>query len=177
MRNNAVYLIIGVIAIAIIGLFAFTGTDTEKPDTTSTPDIQEEVDDKSSQDNESDSDEADVDSSTSSEETPSGEPSTVTVTYTNNGFSPSTATVDVGTTVVFENQSSSGMWVASDEHPTHTHYSGTTLRQHCSDGSDAFDACTEIGAGSSWAFTFNKSGQWSYHDHRSPNRTGTIIVE
>jgi plastocyanin len=99
------------------------------------------------------------------------------VVYTDAGFSPSTLTVQAGDTVTFSNQSSVDFWPASAAHPTHAVYSGTSLSEHCPDGSEAFDACAGISPGESWPFTFNKVGTWRYHDHLNPSRTGTIVVE
>lgn len=100
------------------------------------------------------------------------------VIYTNSGYSPNTLKVKVGETVTFINQSSQAMWPASDLHPTHRIYSGTSLQDHCPDTTGtAFDACTGIQPGKSWSFTFNKKGTWKYHDHLNPSHTGTIIVE
>ncbi len=105
-----------------------------------------------------------------------GEPlSAYTVRYTADGFSPSTITVPEGTTVTFVNQSSRDMWVASDQHPSHTGYSGTSRTEHCPGGSmTAFDQCAK---GASYSFTFEKTGIWSYHDHMNAQFKGTVIVE
>ncbi len=100
------------------------------------------------------------------------------VIYTDSGFSPNTLRIKLGETVTFKNQSSRAMWPASDHHPTHRLYSGTSLAEHCPDTEGtAFDACTGIQPGNSWSFTFNKKGTWPYHDHLNPSFTGTIIVE
>lgn len=105
-------------------------------------------------------------------------PQTITVTYTDNGFAPSAVTVNQGDTVIFENKSSSPFWPASNAHPTHTVYDGTSLQQHCANPtSDTFDACRGIPPGGSWPFTFNKTGAWGYHDHLNPGQTGTVTVE
>lgn len=88
----------------------------------------------------------------------------VTVNYTNSGFSPSTITIKKGDTVVFVNQSSGSMWVASNPHPTHTDY-------------PAFDEKAAVSSGSSWSFTFDKTGSWGYHNHKDPSSLGTIVVE
>lgn len=90
------------------------------------------------------------------------------IVYTDSGFSPSTLTIAAGTTVAFQNNSSGSFWPASDNHPTHTLYP---------EGSCSFDPCESIEAGGSWSFTFNETGTWGYHDHLSPGRGGTIIVE
>lgn len=103
---------------------------------------------------------------------------TVTVDYTDSGFSPNAVTINRGDTVVFENKSSSSFWPASNNHPTHTLYDGTSLQQHCaSPTGDTFDACGGIPPGGSWSFTFNKSGTWNYHNHLRASDTGTIIVQ
>ena len=111
-----------------------------------------------------------------------------TVSYTYSGFSPSSLVVPLGGTVRFVNQSTKGMWVASDPHPTHTAYSGTSLSQHCPDTNNtSFDECAALApsvrsvdnpynAPSAFAFTFNKEGTWKYHNHLDPSQTGTIIV-
>lgn len=97
--------------------------------------------------------------------------SSVTVTYTSNGFSPATVTVPKGGAVVFKNATSDGMWVASNPHPVHTGY---PTRGGCI--ASTFDACKSIPAGGSWSFTFNIAGTWGYHDHLNPGEGGTVIV-
>jgi len=100
------------------------------------------------------------------------------VVFTDAGFSPAELRVKAGDTVTFENRSSVGFWPASAIHPTHEVYAGTSLSEHCPDGgADSFDACGAFAAGSSWSFTFTKSGTWKYHDHLNASRTGTIVVE
>lgn len=104
---------------------------------------------------------------------------TVTVTYTNQGFSPKNVSIAIGDTVHFVNQSSHGMWVASDVHPSHAAYDGTTLQQHCSGGADTkggFDECTAVQSGSTYSFTFPKAGTFQYHNHVQASDTGTVVV-
>lgn len=96
------------------------------------------------------------------------------VTYTDSGFSPETITISAGETVTFVNNSSRGMWVASDIHPTHTLYPEKTDAD-CLGSS--FDACEKTPVGESWSFTFNKEGSWKYHDHARASRTGIVVVE
>lgn len=101
----------------------------------------------------------------------------VTVNYTNQGFSPSSVNIPNGGTVTFVNQSSESMWVASNPHPVHTGYDGTSASQHCAagySGAAPFDQCT---AGNSFTFTFNKSGTWGYHNHADHAMTGTVLVQ
>lgn len=96
--------------------------------------------------------------------TPVPGPTTHTVSYTNSGYTPGVITVKAGDTVKFVNNSSSNMWPASNNHPTHTIY-------------PEFDAKTAIPLGGQWSFTFSKLGTWGYHDHLMPGRTGTVIVQ
>ncbi|MBI3572278.1 hypothetical protein HY091_01960 [Candidatus Kaiserbacteria bacterium] len=100
----------------------------------------------------------------------------VTVAYTDNGFSPASVSVAVGTQVTFVNQSSDEMWIASNPHPAHTGYDGTTKSTHCAAGyagSASFDQCA---AGDSFSFTFTKVGTWGYHNHGNANDGGTVVV-
>ncbi|MDO8492516.1 MAG: cupredoxin domain-containing protein [bacterium] len=89
---------------------------------------------------------------------------TVTVTYTSNGFSPDSATIKVGDTVTFVNQSDGSMWLASSPHPVHTDY-------------PEFDEKEAVANGGSYKFTFSKAGSWAYHNHLSPGKRGTIVVQ
>ena len=104
--------------------------------------------------------------------------SSVTITYTNSGYSPKQATVSLGGTVTFVNESSRTMWPATAIHPTHTIYPGSSI-QKCGTSEEPriFDACKGIAQGESWSFTFQEQGNWGYHDHRRASNTGKIIVE
>lgn len=102
------------------------------------------------------------------------------VTLTDSGFSPAALTIRAGETVRFVNQSSRGMWVGADEHPTHTEYDGTSTREHCADGlntNGSFDQCQQAAPGSFWEYTFEKSGTFGFHNHVGASNTGTIVVE
>ncbi len=97
-----------------------------------------------------------------------------TIHYTDAGFSPSTIIVKEGTVLTFINQSDRDMWVASDEHPSHTGYSGTSRSEHCATGANtSFDQCTK---GNIYSFTFTKAGTWDYHDHVNAQFRGTVVV-
>jgi plastocyanin len=89
----------------------------------------------------------------------------VTVNYTNSGFSPKTITIKKGDAVTFVNESSGGMSVASDPHPTHTDY-------------PEFDQFKSPEKGQkSYTFVFDKVGSWGYHNHLNPSMVGTVVVE
>lgn len=104
------------------------------------------------------------------------EANTTVITHTNSGFSPETVTIQAGETVVWESDAGN-MWVASDQHPSHTEYSGTSRTEHCQNGdqtSSAFDQCS---AGDRFSFTFEQEGEWSYHNHENSFQGGTVVVE
>lgn len=91
------------------------------------------------------------------------------VTYDQNGFSPQSLTVDVGTTVTFENNTELPLWVASDPHPDHTSYpeldTSIEFQDHVPPGNP------------SYSFKFERRGTWSYHNHSQPEHIATITVK
>lgn len=103
-------------------------------------------------------------------------PESVNVEYTSSGFDPAIVRVQQGGTVTWvDNNSNTGMWVGSNRHPTHTQYDGTSTSQHCSGGSsNTFDQCS---TGDRYSFTFDKTGEWNYHNHRQASHGGTVVVE
>ncbi len=105
----------------------------------------------------------------------------VTIVYSDQGFSSSSITVKQGQIVMWVNQSSENMWIASGVHPVHTLYDGTSLNQHCVNGaptsSTVFDECVAGAPGASYSFTFVKAGTWKYHDHVNASMVGTVIVQ
>lgn len=95
------------------------------------------------------------------------------VEYTDSGFSPATVTVSQGETVRFVNNSSRGVWVGGDNHPTHGIYPEVT-ENDCLGTS--FDTCRTLQAGEFWEFTFNHKGEWGYHNHVRASEAGTVVV-
>jgi plastocyanin len=86
------------------------------------------------------------------------------VSYFEDCFEPNDITVNMGDTVKFKNISwMDNMWVASNNHPTHTTYPG-------------FDAGQPFPPETFYQFTFNNPGTWGYHDHLKPSCTGSITV-
>lgn len=100
-----------------------------------------------------------------------------TVRYTVSGFQPSEVKIEKGETVRWEAESGT-FWIGSNEHPRHTEYEGTSTTEHCVNGEpvseDVFDQCSQ---GSTYTFTFNKTGEHGYHNHRYATHEGTVIVE
>jgi plastocyanin len=136
---NIKYVIIGVIAaVLIIGGFATLQSQASSPS---------------------------INSTTPTENNTQMNPSEgTTVEYTEQGFTPKTITVKVGTTVTWVNKDSDPMWVASNPHPIHTDLPG-------------FDALKQIPTGETYSYTFTKVGNWGYHNHLNPSNTGTVVVE
>lgn len=102
------------------------------------------------------------------------------ISYTDTGFSPSSLTVPVGTTVTFADTASDAMYIASSPHPTHQDYDGTTRAVHCAagyTGATPFDECTAAKPGQSWTFTFTKPGTWKFHNHANPTEFGSVTVQ
>lgn len=86
-----------------------------------------------------------------------------TITYTNDGFSPTKLTVKAGTRVTIKNTSSTELNLLSNPHPVHT---------------DNPELNTEnIGPGESTTFTPTIKGTWGYHNHENSGDTGTLIVQ
>jgi plastocyanin len=97
-----------------------------------------------------------------------------TIYLTDSGFEPENIIVEQGETVTWVNNASGSMWIASDQHPTHTEYSGTSLNEHCSSGEGSFDQCQ---TGDEYSFTFDQQGTWGYHNHEPLISGGQVIVE
>ena len=100
----------------------------------------------------------------------------VTITYDGTSFSPKTVTIKVGQSVTWVNQSSNQMWIASNPHPLHNGYDGTTEQQHCAPGYTGAAPLDECAANNSFTFTFTKVGTWGYHNHEGAEDGGTVVV-
>lgn len=91
-------------------------------------------------------------------------PATIeTVIMKEDGFDPETITIKKGSTVIFKNEDQVARWPASNLHPTHGIY-------------PEFDPQRPLESGQSWSFTFDKVGEWKYHDHLIPSIRGKILV-
>lgn len=109
----------------------------------------------------------------------SAAPAPITVTYTDQGFSPKSVSIAQGQTVTWVNNTSHNMWVASAKHPEHTGYDGTNREAHCAasyTGAKPFDECAQAAPGASYSFTFTKAGTWPYHDHVNATMFGSVVV-
>ncbi len=97
----------------------------------------------------------------------------VTISYVDDGYVPSEVTIRKGQAVRWVNDASGDMWPASAVHPTHSLYPGKNA-DDCLGSS--FDACQGLPRGSSWDYTFTHVGEWRFHDHIRPSKTGVVNV-
>lgn len=95
------------------------------------------------------------------------------ISYTENGYEPAEVTIKKGQAVRWVNNSSAEMWPASAVHPTHSIYPQKS-DSDCLGSS--FDACRRMSPGESYEFTFNERGDWKFHDHVRPSKTGIVHV-
>jgi plastocyanin len=86
-----------------------------------------------------------------------------TIIFNSTSYSPSILSISSGEKVTFKNESDKNMWPASDPHPAHTNFSD-------------FDSKGVIAPGGIYEFVFEKTGTYTYHDHRTPSIKGIIIV-
>jgi len=114
---------------------------------------------------------------TASSTTTNSAPMQATVQFTDQGWSPSSVTIAKGGTVTFVNKSASQMWVASDPHPTHQGYDGTTRAEHCAQGYSGPAPFDECSSGTTFSFTFDKTGSFGFHNHDADADKGTIVVQ
>jgi len=156
--NKAFYIIVAILVAAFLAYWLL-GNYRNQSDTGTVPTESTQEQGSSSQSTDSQS----PSEPSSTEQAPEAAAETV-VTYTDDGFSPDSIEITAGTKVVFINQSSRSMWVASDPHPIH------------SDDS-AFDSRVGVGRGESYSYTFTRSGRWGYHNHLRTNDGGTVTVK
>lgn len=97
------------------------------------------------------------------------------IMYGDDGFEPTTITINRGQTVRWMNQSGGDMWVASAMHPTHSMYPGSDIEKCGTDEEPGiFDQCEN---GAVFEFTFNEAGEWGYHNHSRATHSGKVIVQ
>lgn len=87
----------------------------------------------------------------------------VTITYTDDGFSPASYTAAAGATIVIKNDSSMPLDFASDEHPTHTE-------------NPELNAGV-IAPGGDASIVLDEKGDWGFHNHQFSTHEGSITVE
>ncbi len=99
------------------------------------------------------------------------------VEITTQGFVPKILEIKKGDKVTFVNALVTKARPASDFHPTHTNYPGSSITKcGTSKESETFDSCRDLGKEETYSFTFNEIGSWTYHNHLQPSKDGRIIV-
>lgn len=86
-----------------------------------------------------------------------------TVVLEEKGFEPREITIKKGTTVTFTTSRNKPFWPASNLHPSHTIY-------------PEFDPMHPLQPSETWEFTFDRPGDWAYHDHLRSYYVGTVHV-
>jgi plastocyanin len=94
------------------------------------------------------------------------------------GFFPEVLEIVQGESVTFVNKGSGVHWPATEIHPSHSVYPGSSIAK-CGLNSESriFDACRGLNRGESYSFKFDKIGTWRYHDHLNPGLKGVIVVQ
>lgn len=85
------------------------------------------------------------------------------IVLTDKGFTPEEVTIALHGTVTFSTTLQEPFWPASNPHPWHTLYHG-------------FDPMQPIAPNRTWSFTFDKPGDWGFHDHLRSYFLGTVHV-
>ena len=100
------------------------------------------------------------------------------IEITSNGFVPRTIEIMASESVIWINRDTKRHWPASNVHPTHEGYPGSSIRKCESvDQNKIFDACRGISESETYEFVFDRRGTWEYHDHMSPSKKGVVVVK
>lgn len=94
------------------------------------------------------------------------------VSYTDRGFEPSTATIRVGESVRFTNNSSRELWIASSGEKVAVY-----PRSAESCGSSELDSCEPFSPQDFWEFTFSRGGTFEVVNNLDKSTSGFITVE
>ena len=98
------------------------------------------------------------------------------MTVSNGWFVPQRIEIKKGDTVRFVNTGKMNIWPASNPHPEHTHYPGSSILKCKTESDKIFDACRPLRPGEEFSFTFKEEGAWIYHNHLAPDKQATIVV-
>jgi len=159
MNKKLLTVLIIIIAFGSAGFFAWK-VYTPLPKTTDTSEVENTNNDTAA---ETDSGPETVEETTNATSTQPVGPKVSAISYTSDGFDQNNITTKAGDSVRFTNSSNNLMWVASDNHPTHTLYA-------------EFDQKTAVPKGGVFTFKFDKVGTWTFHNHVKPSDKGTITV-
>jgi len=146
MKNNLVLWAIGgiVIVVVAIGAVMVIGKQPASAPTADSTSTNDQSKDTPTQDDHSDASQ------------------TVTITYTDSGFSPNSYMIKANGTVTVVNNSSHDLQFSSDNHPTHTKETELNM--------------SILQPGKSGSFTVTKVGTWGFHNHLRDQDTGSLMV-
>jgi len=97
-----------------------------------------------------------------------------TIYYTESGYEPKEVRIRTGQAVRWVNNSPGEMWPAAAVHPTHAIY---PQKSDTDCLGSSFDSCRRLQPGETYEFTFTYEGDWKFHDHVRPSKTGVVKVE
>jgi plastocyanin len=86
-----------------------------------------------------------------------------TITYGDNGFSPSSTSIKSGQKVTFKNNASDNVQVDSNPHPVHTDDTDLNVGT--------------ISPGQSKTVTLTKTGSFGFHNHLNPAEQSQITIQ
>lgn len=79
------------------------------------------------------------------------------------GFSPNSLQINAGQTVVWTNRDRAAHWIASDPYPQDNYL-------------PSLNSSSSLKAGSSYSYTFDRSGTYAYHDNLHPYQFHGVVV-
>ncbi|HEV7952023.1 MAG TPA: cupredoxin domain-containing protein [Candidatus Saccharimonadales bacterium] len=148
MNKKTMIGIIVVASVIILGAWAYAATRPASESSINTPEKSDTTDTSSPE--------------TTGTKAPSESSPVATITYTDDGFSPSTTTVKKGSTITVTNNSTVNVMLSSADHPTHVEQPELNM--------------STLKPGESGTITLTKVGTWGFHDHIDESMTGTIVV-
>lgn len=94
------------------------------------------------------------------------------ISYTDNGFEPSSTTLKKGEAVRFTNNSNEALWVGEI---TRTNTKDNPNIATC--GETDFNSCKAMKPGEFWEYSFYTAGEFSYMNNALPSHGGSVVVE
>ena len=143
------FVVVIAVGIGVVTTGIINNKDKTQPTTTSTQTVDNDADDQPA-----------LQPATTN--TTTKEPA-ATITYTDEGFSPTKLSVKSGDVVRVINNSPHALQFSSDPHPIHTKDKDLNQRT--------------LLPGQSQTFDVTQKGTFGFHDHIDATKTGTIVIE
>ena len=155
-------LLLFVVAVLLLGgVFIMSKNQNKLAPVTKTQSGEEVADDESTEKAEEEAMEEETGEEVMEEDGEDADAARVSVTEA--GFEPQTVTVKAGTKVVWKNDTQATANVSSASNPTHLVYPPLNLGN--------FEPGEKV------KLVFEETGEYKYHDHLSPTKFGTVVVE